>query len=500
MIVSLQLVNFRKLISVFSHKNNTQSISKQEVFLNMAIVPLQFNSSSTEPRYLQLFNHLKNLILSEEISYGSKLPPIRKFATELGINNITVINAYKQLESAGYITSKQGSGFYVSKKVSKEQPLYIPPKDKQNFINFASASPHPGIFPTETFKEYIVEAIDRDKGFAFGYQEVNGFMPLRQILSTFLNETYGLHTSPELIQIVSGAQQGIDIIAKGLLHSGDAVITENPTYNGAVEVFRSRGCKIVPVHLDEEGIHLLELEKKIRICKPKLVYVMPNYQNPTTRCYSPETMDRLLYLAKRYDFFILEEDSMLELSYTHKTPLTLKALDVDDRVIYLKSFSKLLMPGLRMGFIIIPKVLLESFTKTKQATDISASGLIQRALQLYFVNNKWDEHIHYMKEIYRGRYEYMLACIENLKKYNISFDKPEGGLFFWLHLPPHISAEKLYHACYKKGVLILPSSMFFSLLDKDRDCFIRLSFATCNIDEICKGFKILEECIKTFSM
>ncbi len=464
----------------------------------MPIVPLQFNHTSTEPLYSQLFHYLKNLILDQEIGYGSKLPPIRKFAKDLGVNNITVINAYKQLEASGYITSKQGSGFYVSKKLAKQQPVFSPPDSTQNFINFASASPHPGIFPTETFKEYIVEAIDRDKGFAFGYQEVNGFMPLRETLSTFLNHTYGLHTDAHLIQIVSGAQQGIDIIAKSLLHAGDTVITENPTYNGAVEVFRSRGCRTVPVHLNDKGINLLELEKKVRICKPKLVYVMPNYQNPTTHCYSPETMSGLLDLAKKYDFFILEEDSMLELSYGHEMPLTLKALDTEDHVIYLKSFSKLLMPGLRMGFIIMPEVLLEAFTKTKQTTDISASGLIQRALELYFINNKWDEHIHYMKEIYRGRYEYMLSALEDLKKYDITFKKPEGGLFFWLHLPPHISSEKLYRACYNKGLLILPSSMFFSHLDHEKDEYIRLSFATCTIDDIHEGLKILSECVADF--
>lgn len=461
----------------------------------MAIVPLQFNTTSTEPLYAQLFHHLKNLIINQELEYGSKLPPIRTFAKELGVNNITVINAYKQLEASGYITSKRGSGFYVSKKLATEQPVFIPPNDTHNLINFASASPHPGIFPTETFKEYIVESIERDKGFAFGYQEVNGFMPLRETLTDFLNHTYSISTHAKLIQIVSGAQQGLDIIAKSLLHSGDTVITENPTYNGAVEVFRSRGCRIVSVHIDTHGINLLELEKKVRISKPKLVYIMPNYQNPTTRCYNLETMQHLLKLAKRYDFFILEEDSMLELSYGHEMPITLKSLDTDDKVIYLKSFSKLLMPGLRMGFMIIPEVLLESFTKAKQTTDISASGLIQRALELYFVNNKWDEHIHYMREIYRGRYEYMLAALEDLKVFDIYFEEPNGGLCFWLHLPPAISAERLYETCYQNGLLILSSPMFFSHLDREKDHYIRLSFATCTIDDIRGGIQILKQSI-----
>ncbi len=465
--------------------------------MNIDIVPLQFDTNSTEPLYAQLFNHLKTLIINGDFSVGDKLPPIRTLAKALSINNVTVINAYKQLEHTGYVTSKKGSGYYVSKLLTTSTPVLPPLEYTAPLIDFSSASPHPGIFPIETFKEYIVEAIDRDKGFAFGYQEINGFAPLREVLTHFLEETYQITTHKECIQIVSGAQQGLDIIAKSLLYSGDSVITESPTYNGAVDVFKSRGCRIVPVHLDLEGINLIELEKKVRVCKPKLVYVMPNYQNPTTLCYSKATLLGLLKLAKEYDFLILEEDSMLELNYTNHTPLTLKALDTHDQVIYLKSFSKLLMPGLRMGFIIMPHHLSERFAKIKQTTDISSSGLMQRALELYFKNNKWQEHIRYMRALYEGRYEYMLHKLLPLKKYGLTFYEPNGGLCFWLRLPKSLSSEKLYHLCHQEGLLILPSTIFFSHIDKLKDCYVRVSFATCSIEEIGKGIDILEHCIKS---
>ncbi|WP_069998667.1 MocR-like pyridoxine biosynthesis transcription factor PdxR [Cellulosilyticum sp. I15G10I2] len=467
----------------------------------MKIEPLNFDHTSTEPLYAQLFHHLKELIITNELSFGEKLPPIRTFAKALGVNSVTVINAYKQLEMSGYITSKVGSGFYISKQSTVKAPITATslPLSSESFIDFSSASPHPSIFPTETFKQYLVEVIDRDKGFAFGYQESNGFLPLREVLTEFLKNTYNLKTSPLCIQIVSGAQQGIDIIAKSLLYAGDTVITENPTYNGALEVFKSRGCRTVPVTLGKEGINLIELEKKIKICKPKIVYVMPKYQNPTTICYSKETLLGLLSLSIKYNFFILEEDSMYELCYGSQNTPSLKALDQDDRVIYLKSFSKLLMPGLRMGFLIIPEKLLEDFTKTKATTDISSSGLMQRALELYFSKGKWHEHIHYMQEIYRGKYEYMLSKLESLKAYGIQFEKPDGGLCFWLRLPPSLSAEILYETCYKAGVLIMPSPIFFSHLDHLKDRYIRLSFAACNIDAIQQGIEILENCIKKLS-
>ncbi|MDF2613732.1 MAG: PLP-dependent aminotransferase family protein [Clostridia bacterium] len=466
----------------------------------MKISPLTFDSSSTEPLYAQLFHYLKELIIDNNLTLGEKLPPIRSFAKELGVNNVTVINAYKQLEVSGYVTSKQGSGFYVSKRTNTQSSATLPAvQNGKELIDFASASPHPGIFPTETFKQYLVEVIDRDKGFAFGYQESNGFAPLRDVLAKFLETTYNTYTTPDLIQIVSGAQQGIDIIAKSLLHAGDTVITENPTYNGAIEAFKSRGCRIVPVKLNSDGINLIELEKKVKVCKPKIVYVMPKYQNPTTICYSKETLLGLLALAHEYNFFILEEDSMYELCYGIQSTPNLKALDKDDRVIYLKSFSKLLMPGLRMGFLIIPRTLLADFTKTKQTTDISSSGLMQRALELYFTKGKWHEHIHYMQEIYRGKYEYMLSKLEPLTAYGLQFKKPEGGLSFWLRLPPHISSENLYEACYEAGLLILPSPIFFSHLDHLKDRYVRLSFAACSIDDIQKGVEVLASCLRKLS-
>ncbi len=468
-------------------------------FMNINIVPLQFDSNSTEPLYAQLFHYLKDLIIKGDLTFGDKLPPIRSFAKTLEVNNITVINAYKQLEHTGYVTSKQGSGYYVSKRPSEESSGFTSkPIDTSSLINFSSASPDPGIFPTETFKKYIVEVIERDKGYAFGYQEVNGFMKLREVLVDFLFKTYGIKTSADYIQMVSGAQQGLDIIAKSLLYSGDSVITENPTYNGAVDVFKSRGCRIVPVSLTPFGLDLVEFEKKVKVCKPKLVYIMPNFQNPTTICYNKTTLLALLKLAETYDYYLLEEDSMWELNYGSRESLSLKALDTMDRVIHLKSFSKLLMPGLRIGFIIMPQALVESFTRTKQTTDISSSGLMQRALELYFKNNKWQEHIQYMKEIYKERYECMCSKLLELEDYGVDVYKPEGGVCFWLKLPKGMSAQRLYEKCYKKGLLIFPSPIFYPHLDLAKDCYIRLSFATCTILDIQKGADILIDCIKHY--
>ena len=189
---------------------------------------------------------------------------------------------------------------------------------------------------------------------------------------------------------------------------------------------------------------------------------------------------------------------MWELTYGSRESLSLKSLDTYDRVIYLKSFSKLLMPGLRIGFVIMPEALVEAFTRTKQTTDISSSGLMQRALELYFKNNKWEEHIDYMKKVYKERYDCMLGKLLELEDYGVELYKPGGGVCFWLRLPKGMSAQRLYEKCYKKGLLILPSPIFFPHLDVSKDRYIRLSFATCTITDIQKGTDILTECIKTY--
>jgi DNA-binding transcriptional MocR family regulator len=466
----------------------------------MKIVSIQLNEDS-QPKYMQLFNSIKEQISSGSLKQGERLPAIRNLAADLGVNVSTIVNAYKQLESNNYITAKKGSGYFVSKiKAGKEEVNFSSDLGQArdiSVVNLASATPHPSIFPIESFKACINEVLERDKGFAFGYDESNGYRPLRQSVMEYLKKEYTIQVeSEDFLQIVSGAQQGIDIIGKALLNPGDYVVTETPTYDGAVAAFKSRGARIVNVTIENDGINMEELEKKVRICRPKLIYIMTRYQNPTTVCYCRNKLERLLSLAKEYGVYIVEDDSMSEVYYGKESPLTLKTLDYgNEYVIYLKSFSKILMPGLRVGCMAIPGILIEEFTKIKHTSDISSSGLIQRSLDLYFRSEKWDEHLQYMKEIYRGRYEFMISGLDRLRKYGIRYDKPEGGLYFWVKLPRYLSAQLFYKECKKNGLIFIPSGIFYEDSNKNRDNFIRLSFASAGIDQIREGMVILESCL-----
>lgn len=456
---------------------------------------------SDQPKYMQLFNYIKKLIAEGELKPGDKLPTIRTLAQKLKVNNVTIINAYKQLENNKYITAKKGSGYYVSASKNQQVEAYSSSElglsDNKSIINFASATPHPSIFPIESFKKCINEVIERDKGYAFSYQDSKGFKPLRKSLLNYFKEKYAINVGNEdNIQIVSGSQQGIDLIGKVLLNPGDYVITENPTYDGAIAVFKSRGARIVRVKIEQDGIDLIDLEKKMRICKPKLIYVMTSFQNPTTVCYSHQKLQELLALAKKYNIYIVEDDSMSDLCYQNVRPSTLKALDIkNEYVIYLKSFSKILMPGLRVGCMVIPDLLINDFTKIKHSSDISSSGLTQRSLDLYFESGKWDEHHQYMREIYKGKYEFMLNGLEKLNKYSIKFIKPNGGLYFWIKVPKFMSAKNIYCECKREGLLLIPSSVFYDINNEDKDNYIRLSFASSGIEQIRDGMAILEKSI-----
>lgn len=499
----------------------------------MSSISIDLDKSSNMPMYLQVANRIETLIKSGALNVGDKLPPIRKLATELEVNNVTIVSAYKQLEINGYVNAIKGSGYYVaeqdntyinynmptntnsgeslnSENINSYSPYVTSPNYQEDFrlmsngqiamssttINFASATPDPSIFPFEAFKSALNEVLDRDKGYAFGYQESNGYEPLRESLCDYFLHECGINATPDSIQIVSGAQQGIDIIGKAILRPGDYVITENPTYTGAVAVFKSRGANIIGVPMEADGINIKLLEANIKIYKPKLLYVMTQFQNPTTVSYSEEKLSQLLALADKYDFYLVEDDSLSGLSYdTSFEPKTLKSMDNADRVIYIKSFSKLLMPGLRIGFIIAPEAIKDELLAAKHTTDISSSGLIQRALQLYFKNGHWEEHLKYMIEMYKIKYEAMKTELNKLRIYGIDFFDPKGGLNFWITLPKGVSARELYVQCSKKDVLIVPCNVFYVNKDKNLDNTLRISYAATNLEEIQIGMGIIGDCL-----
>ncbi|SHK15429.1 MocR-like pyridoxine biosynthesis transcription factor PdxR [Paramaledivibacter caminithermalis] len=470
---------------------------------------ISINRHCTEHLYMQLYNSIKDLIINKDIKPHEKLPPIRKLADLLDVNNITVVKAYNLLENNNYVYKKIGSGTFVS---DIEDNSYLKGFDglegeayedirlmdrgqievRENVINFASATPTPHLFPVSDFKEVLNEVLDRDKGLAFGYHDSKGYSPLREYIVKYL-EFYKINTSIESIQIISGAQQGIDIISKALLKHGDSVIVECPTYTGAIAAFESRGVKMLKAPITRDGIDLNILEDYIERYNPKLIYTMPNFQNPTGYSYSTNTKKGLLELASKKGLIIIEDDYLNDLNFYTDENITLKSMDKNENVIYIKSFSKIFMPGLRLGFLIVPINLNNEILIAKQTSDISTSSLIQRAFDLYLRKGIWKRHITYMKKIYKERFDTMVQSLENNLPEETTFLKPMGGINFWIGLAPGFSANELYSQSINKDIAFIPGGVFYP--GNSESNFFRLSIADVYPDDIKKGIEILSEAI-----
>ncbi len=469
-------------------------------------VSIQLKKDQKPALYVQLYEALAAMIRSGRLTPGYLLPPVRKFAGFLDINTGTVVSAYKELEKNGYIFSRAGSGSYVAEmqKIidcdTPEESTVIEIDDPEirsteidtSLINMASISLNPDIVSIEKFKQVMIEVLDRDQGYAFSYQESQGFLPLRESITQYL-KTNGVHTSADTVQIISGAQQGIDIVARALLDYGDCVFTETPTYPGAIAAFRSRGAKIIDIPLDEQGMDIDILEEKLRCFRPKLVYLMPNIQNPTGISYSLERRHRLMGLARYYNFFILEDDYISELSYADETMAPLKALDRDDRVIYLKSFSKIFMPGLRLAFLTMPTQLAPRLLSVKHLADISTSGLTQRIFDIYLRRGIWQSHIKAIRQIYKLQFEFTTKAVHSHLPAAVSLIIPRGGLSLWLKLPAKVSARAVVAAAREDGVLITDGGPFSPR--PAADSWLRLSFATISLQEIDAGLQIIGQAI-----
>jgi len=451
-----------------------------------------------EPMYKRLGGLLYEMIERGCIAADEKLPPIRKLAGLLAVNNITVINAYKLLESRKAAYSIVGSGTYAARlapefrafmQSTPRQPssaALFEANDRKSMIQFANTSASVSLFPVEAFKALFNEVLDRDKGGAFGYEDSGGYMPLCRALCACVEEQ-GIKTLPERVQIVSGAQQGVDIIAKAMLLPNDAVLVESPTYYGAVGSFLSRGAAVAGVPMEADGADMVMFEALVRANRPRLAYVMTNFQTPTTASYSLEKKRMLLALASKYDFYIVEEDNQSDFYFGDKPSVPLKALDHKNRVIYIKSFSKILMPGLRLGFMLLPKIVQSRVAAAKYTTDVETSGFIQRAFELFVRTGGWREHITKMRGIYRARYNEMIAASERFLCGRMAFTPPNGGLNVWYALDERVQVPALCAALAREGVIVTPGSLFS--LHGEETQNIRLSFANVDVGRIAIGIE-----------
>lgn len=475
---------------------------------------LKLDKSSKTALYLQLYNKIKALIQDGTLSQDFRLPSIRYLSDILEVNQVTIVSAFKMLERDSYVYSRPGSGIYVANiftlpgssnkgdsgiildELYQSDDLSLINSGQininDNTVNFASATPTPDLFPVEDFKLVLNEVLERDKGNAFSYQDSLGFSPLRESIMGIL-KNYNIVCTANDIQIISGAQQGIDIISKAFLNPGDYIITESPTYTGAIAVFKSRGAEIADIEIEEDGPNINILEYNLKKFKPKLIYTIPSFQNPTGFSYSNRKREEILKLAQKYNTYIIEDDYVSDLDFEDKNYKPFKSLDKNNRVIYIKSFSKIFMPGLRLGFMISPLSMQGNILEAKHTTDISTSGLLQRAFDLYIREGYWDKHIKFMFKVYNERYLRMIEALDKNLSEKVNYRKPGGGLNLWLNLPYGYNINTLFKHSAANDIVFAPGKIFYSNNTPPKTNNIRLSFAAVHMEQIEPGIAKLCE-------
>ncbi len=391
----------------------------------------------------------------EEMQQGERLPSVRALSQELNVSRSTVIAAYRVLEEAGLCYSRPRSGMFALP--GRALLPQAPEQEAQPGLDLMSGVPGSDAFPFAMFKKAISDVLDADRENAFTYQPGCGYPGLREAIAAMMCNQSAPCKS-ENVLITSGAQQALDIAARLLVRPGTTVLMENPSYPGAQAVFAAQGARILGIPVGPEGMDLDLLEGFVRRTRPRLVYTMPLLQTPTTVCMPLKNMRRLCALAQEYDFYILEEDVVSELMDAPRPPIY--AL-MPDRVIHIKSFSKIMMPGIRTGFLLARPELVAALDHIKRQSELSASGLIQRALCRCLSGPEQKSHINSLKEMFRARRAQVLPHLQQWAQWGVQCIPPNGGVDFWLMLPETLSDALVYSACRQRGVRVGAGSRYY---------------------------------------
>jgi GntR family transcriptional regulator / MocR family aminotransferase len=486
-------------------------------------IPL--DRQSAVPLYKQIEAYLREGILCGNLAADMRLPATRQLASDLGVNRITVETAFMGLEADGLIFSRVGSGAYVLPPTalpSTSRPntqITWPPWQENSLpgldnsrqsspdemlkvaghpapIDFSSGRGDSGLFPVDDFRKVTQSVMRRDGIAALEYGEFNGYAPLRRTIAHVL-ASQGLSVHPDNILITAGSQQALTLVAQLLLKPGDVVLVESPTYASILDLFRMLHVQVVGIPLDEHGMQVEKLEPLLQQFGPKLIYSIPNFQNPTGTCLGSQRRRQLISLADRYNIPILEDDFVGDLRYDGRAQPALKAFDPGGRVIYVSTFSKMLMPGLRVGFLVAEGPVYASLLHCKRVSDVATSNLMQRALEAYVTVGRYQAHLRHSCQLYRKRRDAMLQAIHRYLPTGVRFNPPQGGLFVWLELPDSISADQLLPLACQEGVAFAPGGQFFPD-DSVHENYLRLNFVGHSPEKIEIGIKRLGKVIERF--
>jgi len=364
--------------------------------------------------------------------------------------------------------------------------------ERPEVLSFAGGLPAPEAFPADAIARAHAEVLASDAGAALQYGPTEGFGPLRAWVAERMTRK-GLRASPEQVLITAGSQQGIDLVGKTLIDPGDTVLVESPSYLAALQCFSTYEARLEPVETDEEGIRVDALERALRTSHPKLIYLVPTFQNPRGTTLPLERRQRIASLAAEHGVTVLEDDPYGELRYRGAPLPPIASLQPGAPVINLGTFSKTLAPGLRLGYAVADERTIRALTIAKQATDLHCGTLAQRAVARLLETFDFDAHLRRIRALYGERLDAMLASIERSLPKGTHWTHPEGGLFVWVRLPDGIDAQELLGEAMRERVAFVPGAPFYP----DNPCAetMRLNFSNRPPALIAEGMARLGSCV-----
>ncbi len=466
------------------------------------------------PLYQQLRDGIRSAIDCGRLAPGQRLPSSRQLALDLNVSRITTTAAYSELEADGLIESRRGAGTYVTTPwrptaiVRAATPSDVlpawqseltassrPDQDRMmtdvsrfirdgNYMSFGGARGDVRLFPLDLLRRTIADVLHQDSAGALDYELSAGYQPLRQTLANYLRRL-GIDATAEDVIVTAGAQQAIDLLTRAITRPGDSVVVESPTYPGALQAFANHGLQLIDIPLDSNGMRIDILRRVLETQSPRLIYTVPTFHNPTGTVLSAARRRELVSLAHHYSIPIIEDDYLREVHFGSPVPPPLAAFDQHGNVIHVGSFSKSILPTMRLGYVVASGPLRERLIALRSITDVCSSSLTQRVLQRFLEDGSLHTYWKRTSRIYRRRQFAMIQALEAHFPVGTSWTVANGGHFLWITLPGEVDVDAVLNDAQAEGVSFSVGSPFFARPNKQPH--MRLAFAPFTETEIQHG-------------
>jgi DNA-binding transcriptional MocR family regulator len=488
----------------------------------MTLPGLDIDISAATPVYRQIAEGIQAALRDGRLAAGQQLPPTRDLAKQLAVNRNTVIAAYDLLVELGVATGHTGRGTFLVGSRNGGRALPAPNANSHDpwlgafaravqgpgvgslltiyriatsheGISLAGGYPAAELMPVDAFARAMEKTLRERGAEVLSYGPTAGYGPLRETIAAEMSRK-GAACDASSILVTNGSQQALELAFRAFVDPGDAVVVEDPTYTGAISALAALGARLVGVPLDDQGLRPELLELALERHRPRVLYVQPTFHNPTARVMGEQRRRDVLAIAARHRCVIVEDDWAGDLRFAGRDLPTLHTLDGGKHVLYLSTFSKKLLPGLRVGWVAAPEPVFERLLALKQIEDCGTSPLVQAALHAFIASGSQGEHLARVRSAYLSRSLAMDEAIRIHFPEGARFTVPSGGLFGWVELPETVDGDELFAAARERGVLVGRGSLFH-VSGGGRNT-LRLTFASAAEEQIRAGIAVLGELLQ----